>query len=853
MGAIWVDPEGRKLVIARLGEIHVKEADGSWRTRKLAPALSQDPPQGIHVDGRGRIWVRSSAWLIRFPDLASEPEQLTDHLPATPSQGADLVADGMGRIWVPTSHGVVCFEGDESWVLGPDQGLELATANVVLVDKEGSLWVGSEGLHRLLGGMAWGAIKRKQGLPHDTIWSLFRTQAGALFLGTHQGLTEYQGGHWNLVPDTSRRTFYAMAEDPKGGFWAGGTKPPRIEHNTLLHRPVGGGFQSVPLLSIKNTVGCLVSASDGSFWIGTQAEGLHQGRRTAKGVESTRVALPRESPREAIHALQLDPAGHPVVSGAKGFAWWDGAAWHRMGKAEGLLDDHTGALTLAMDGTLWLTYWEVHGLTHLRRKGPGWEVIAHVTEPAELISDAIYSMGVDARGALWMGTAVGVRRWDGHRLRHFTHHDGLPGDDTSGNAFWADPNGDVWFGLTAGAARFDVRHAPPDPPAPQARLSLFRDGADRRLPIGSSPVLKHQDRTVLFEFSASTFLQEDRIHPQVRLVGFEDQWRDSEGFQVRYTGLPPGTFRFEARVRTPDGEFGAPITQSFQILAPWWRTWWAYGLGILGFLGLLYLGIRWRTGFILRRMVELDALVQERTWNLEDANSALSKANLALEEASMVDPLTGLKNRRYLGLSLPEEIARVMRGYHQGGAVQKEHDLAFLVVDLDHFKKVNDTFGHGAGDAVLRQTASILRGVCRETDTVVRWGGEEFLIVAKAADRNQIEVIARNICEGMRAHPFEVSQGVVIHKTCSVGFTAFPVVRTDPAVFRWEEAVEVADQCLYAAKNSGRDHYVGAWAGDAVIASQVQSRLLSQLPALTAEGLLNLATSLSPGHPLIWK
>ena len=219
----------------------------------------------------------------------------------------------------------------------------------------------------------------------------------------------------------------------------------------------------------------------------------------------------------------------------------------------------------------------------------------------------------------------------------------------------------------------------------------------------------------------------------------------------------------------------------------------------------------------------------------------------------MVDPLTGLKNRRYLGLSLPEEIARVMRGYHQGGAVQKDHDLAFLVVDLDHFKMVNDTYGHGAGDAVLRQTASILRGVCRETDTVVRWGGEEFLIVAKAADRNQIEVIARNICEGMRAHPFEVSQGLVIHKTCSVGFTAFPVVRTDPGVFRWEEAVEVADQCLYAAKNSGRDNYVGAWAGDTVIASQVQSRLISQLPALTAEGLMNLATSLPPGHPLIWK
>jgi diguanylate cyclase (GGDEF)-like protein len=853
VNALWVDPEGKRVLVGRLGGFSYRGSDGIWRTRNLEGEFAQESPEGILMDKQGRIWIRSSSWLMRYATFDAKPEQLTSHLPATPSQWADLVEDWLGRVWAPTSQGVACFEGEGRWLLAKEQGLGLVGVSAVLVDPEGSLWIGSEGLHRLLGGMAWGTVGRKQGLPHDTIWSLFRTQAGAFFMGTHQGLAEFQAGRWTLVPDTTRRTFYAMAEDPTGGFWGAGSRAPRAETNSLLHRPRGGSFRNVPLPSVKVTVNGLVAASDGSFWLATGGDGLHHGRPGPKGLETRRESLPRETPRETIHVVLLDQAGLPLVSGSKGFVWWDGTAWHRMGKAEGLLDDHPGPMVLGLDGTLWLAYWDVHGLSRLRRKGAGWEVMEHLQNPPELWADSIYSLGVDAKGALWIGTAIGIRRWDGHRLRHFTHHDGLPGDDTSGNAFWADPNGDVWFGLTAGAACFDVRHAPADPLAPAARIGLFRDAADRRLPIGATPKLAYQDRAVRLEFSTTTFLHEDRLRPEVRLLGFEDHWRDSEGFNVRYTGLPPGTFTFEARVRTPEGLTSTPVTQTFTILPPWWRTWWAYGLGIGVLCGIIFLAVRWRTGFILRRMVELEALVQERTWNLEDANVALSKANGALEEASMVDPLTGLKNRRYLGLSLPEEIARVVRGYHQGGSTSMDHDLAFLLVDLDHFKAVNDTYGHGAGDAVLRQASAILRGVCRETDTVIRWGGEEFLIVAKAANRNQIEIIARNLCMGIRSHAFEVGPGVTIRKTCSVGFSAFPLVPSEPTLFRWEEAVEVADQCLYAAKHSGRDHYVGVWAPEDAVGAKLQPRLLSELSRVVAEGLLNLASSLQPGQPLIWK
>jgi len=203
--------------------------------------------------------------------------------------------------------------------------------------------------------------------------------------------------------------------------------------------------------------------------------------------------------------------------------------------------------------------------------------------------------------------------------------------------------------------------------------------------------------------------------------------------------------------------------------------------------------------------VQLESLVSERTRDL-------AAAYQALEEASMVDPLTGLKNRRYLSAFMPEEIARCLRQQRAAAAGRGEDrniDLCVLMLDLDHFKAVNDTHGHGAGDAVLRQLGEVLRATCRDSDVVVRWGGEEFIVLARNADRQQIHVMAAQLCDSIRNHPFDLGNGVVLHKTCSLGYTAFPLLRDDPERLGWEQSVELADQCLYAAKSSGRDGWVG--------------------------------------------
>jgi diguanylate cyclase (GGDEF)-like protein len=177
------------------------------------------------------------------------------------------------------------------------------------------------------------------------------------------------------------------------------------------------------------------------------------------------------------------------------------------------------------------------------------------------------------------------------------------------------------------------------------------------------------------------------------------------------------------------------------------------------------------------------------------AQVGLSVANIRLREAlraqSTKDPLTGLYNRRYLQEMLDREIRR---------AIRSEQALGILMLDLDHFKKFNDTFGHEAGDAVLRETGSFLVRSIRAEDFVCRYGGEEFVVVLPTADLRAAEARAQRIRAKLR-------DLVIMHNgrslgliTASIGVAALPHHGTGE-----KELLQAADAALYRAKREGRD------------------------------------------------
>ncbi|MES2261531.1 MAG: GGDEF domain-containing protein [Pseudomonadota bacterium] len=187
---------------------------------------------------------------------------------------------------------------------------------------------------------------------------------------------------------------------------------------------------------------------------------------------------------------------------------------------------------------------------------------------------------------------------------------------------------------------------------------------------------------------------------------------------------------------------------------------------------------------------------------VRQANAQLEVKNLELKAQSSLDPLTSLYNRRHF-----QEFMRSHNQVERRGSGGEEIVGALFLLDVDHFKHVNDSYGHAAGDIVLKMIAENLRIALRETDMIVRWGGEEFLAFLPAIPRSGVEEIARRILLCISSQVIEY-QDKKFSVNVSVGFAPFPLIPGDTPL-PWERAVNLVDMALYLAKAHGRNRAYG--------------------------------------------
>ncbi|MES2322024.1 MAG: sensor domain-containing diguanylate cyclase [Pseudomonadota bacterium] len=236
---------------------------------------------------------------------------------------------------------------------------------------------------------------------------------------------------------------------------------------------------------------------------------------------------------------------------------------------------------------------------------------------------------------------------------------------------------------------------------------------------------------------------------------------------------------------------------------------------------------------------------------LLEKNVELEQAYKALEDVSLTDQLTGLRNRRFFLQHVDADVGMSLRRYDdplRSGVIEREtspgKDLVFFMVDLDHFKEVNDGYGHAAGDAVLVQMQERLREVFRESDYLIRWGGEEFLVLARATHRDDARVVAERIRKAVANRNFILPDGTELQKTCSIGFACFPFVQAEPRLMSWSEVVELADQGLYLVKRSGRNAWAAIYSTPETRYENLFPRLIHQLDESLATGEAKLVTNL---------
>ncbi|MBS0456535.1 MAG: diguanylate cyclase [Proteobacteria bacterium] len=182
---------------------------------------------------------------------------------------------------------------------------------------------------------------------------------------------------------------------------------------------------------------------------------------------------------------------------------------------------------------------------------------------------------------------------------------------------------------------------------------------------------------------------------------------------------------------------------------------------------------------------------------------SLRQANQQLEHVSRTDPLTGLHNRRYLANQIPIDLNFYERERARTGLDDKR--LVFAIVDIDHFKRINDSHGHAAGDRALQVFGAVLAGLVQTGDYVVRWGGEEFLLVFRPMPGDAVPALGERIRRRVAERVYEVADDIALPLNCSIGLAEYPILGDTGHELGWERAVELADAALYWVKNHGRD------------------------------------------------
>jgi diguanylate cyclase (GGDEF)-like protein len=189
----------------------------------------------------------------------------------------------------------------------------------------------------------------------------------------------------------------------------------------------------------------------------------------------------------------------------------------------------------------------------------------------------------------------------------------------------------------------------------------------------------------------------------------------------------------------------------------------------------------------------------------------LARANRELREDSLTDVLTGTRNRRFLNATIDADVRQVARSYSPVTSSQgkRNRDLVFYIIDTDSFKQVNDRYGHDVGDKLLVEIARRVSSAIRHSDALIRWGGDEFLVVSRYTDRGDAATLALRVLNFVGREPFELEGCVSIPCTCSIGWAVFPWYESDAEAIAYTEVLRLADEALYQAKKAGRNQAVG--------------------------------------------
>ena len=728
------------------------------------------------------------------------------------------------------------------------------------------------------------------GLPDNNIWNIYRDSRDLVWIGAGESLSIFDNSNVGITHMLGGVGVAGHLPEPKvhSLVTQGDNLVVANGHQGLIEISPTKGITSTWWTASRDPIETLYSGSDGALYASSNFATVTLSKDskaiTPLSIHGRTSNTFTSAFAQSEHAMWLGGTDglwtYPLTS--------PNQTQHV--RLEELKDRRISALYVQKN-RLWIGTWQGLYIATLDNSGLISDVVAasNVTLQQQFITD----IHIDTLGQVWIGTSnagvfVGNGENSAWKPRNTTHN--LPSNTVAGIA---GQSGDkIWISTSRGIVAADVNRLriqqivtgrqSINSPFSRGAATITKDGSiafggkngvtlisPDILPNSKPPVaLSFTDvfattqndekiqkansgdlmniaslpKRIAFEFVALDYLSPEDIYYRYRVLGQDDNWTvlDANHRSITLTQPSPGHYELQVEYSF-DGKKWQPnmLIQRFFVHPSWYQTSLVKFVGILALILSAYIIHQVSLRHHRSRQRKLEESVALRTAELTAANQQLKEQANALERASLTDALTGANNRRFLLQNIATDIAYISELYrrHESheplGSKRDEEDksdLLFIIIDLDHFKQINDTFGHHVGDQVLIETKTRLANELDGDDYLIRWGGEEFLAVVHNQTRFEANKLAERLVTCMSASAFHINQDIKVDVSCSVGFAPYPLHMQHTDFFDWHTTVAVADAALYKSKNRGRNTWTGIVSINQAVSEQTLA-LIKQDPS----------------------
>ncbi len=754
-------------------------------------------------DRTGALWI-GGAELLRLKNGAIEVFGEKDGFPAN-SGFQCFREEADGSVWfanggmTASGVGLVRYKNGVFSHFGMEAGLSNASIFDVFKDREGTVWLAtSKGLNRLRKDVIT-SYSTKDGLSNAEIYPIYRDRQDNIWIGTAKGLSIYRDGKFEDV--NLRQSRQDVPEHTK---WRnGGTSVQSIfeDQNGVMWIGVDGG-----IFVAENGQTAMLPESEGHHVYSIQQDragnvwaATNRGMLRFNDYNLSAFYTPKDGlPNEFMTVIHEDSQGNLWFGGLGGLSEFKDGKFINYTSKEGLTGNYVRSIYEDGDGTFWIgTYDE--GLSRFK---DGRFVNYNVENG--LSNNGVFAIEEDAGGNFWISSNIGIYRVKRQELNDFADgkitkihsvgygkEDGMLNSECNGGrqpASLRTADGKFWFPTQDGIVVIDpeseIQNTLP-PPVVIESATVEREKVDISAGLQTEPGQKN----IEINFTGISLIKSEQVRFKYKLEGHDADWVDADTRRTAYYSyLPPGNYNFRVIAANSDGVWNEDGAKLNVKLKPFFYQTKFFILASLA-AGALCLFLVWQFSIfqLKTHQKNLAKLVSEKT-------EELRKANGVLQHLANSDGLTTVGNRRRFEEFLAEEWNR---------AIRYKSEISLILIDIDHFKLFNDTYGHQAGDECLKEVAKALQNsVHRPTDLAARFGGEEFALILGGTDAEGAFIIAEQAMANLEKlkilHRTSLTDNYL---TVSVGIaTTFVHIGMSET-----EIIKAADKALYQAKENGRN------------------------------------------------